>query len=465
MITQSKLSLFPFCRAFCFVFRIVHTKQDRRPRQSQSPRSLRSPPASPSRRLEKPSTSPRGARARTALKTPSVLRNTPVATATTTSPFRTPDRVGNPASGASPPSGPRTPETDDTTAGLLGSPGSSRHGGADSSGGSPFPLPPLEAQQLLDTGGVVIESQHGRGGVGGRGGSSGAHGGNSDNTMTITDGAGDGGGGGDAAAGRDATLASLLLSSPGKDYWVGRIAEGQASPSGSRTSPTFARREKKETTGTLHRSPSNRPAWNAGSSPRRQPRQQDADFNTRSPVKGPLSLSPGRRGAPRSPGSSAWSTEAFVSPGRRPTSPSGDILSFSPGGGGGLFDLSPAKSGQYLSPAGRVRQHVSNVGQSGVSARRAGASSSRRAPFSTSPARDPLGSSFGRGSRSVSPMQRQVREERLVSWRLYSSTARSTCSIGMRHRTRYGVCLDLSVEVSVIWTIIQKLIITGSRTR
>lgn len=131
-----------------------------------------------------------------------------------------------------------------------------------------------------------------------------------------------------------------------------------------------------------------------------------------------------------SPGSSTWSTEGF-SPGTRlPISPaslghgggggSRDLLSLSPRAAPGRFESSispgwsPARgAGSQAFGAARPGSQafsVSSFRQGGPSlSPDASSVGSRAAPlFGSSPGRDPLGSSFGRPSRSLSPMRRQV---------------------------------------------------------
>ena len=241
---------------------------------------------------------------------------------------------------------------------------------------------------------------------------------------------------------RKNSLGSLLISSPGKDYWAGRIAAGEGSPRDSqRPHTTTGKRIKRRLGrgGGASLSPHRR-GWDALSPGGRPPEKQPAGNGGSWMGKGP-SLSPARvdrqGAAPRLAGSSAaWSSHAFLSPTRLPNSPLGGTAALSPSsdrvgaGGAGRFEfgagrkpqlaaglrskepLSPLGSGHALSPIGRVRRAVSaSTGQDWDSG--GSLNLNNRVKVTVSPMGDPSGSGFGKGGgRSVSPMQRQVRGRR-----------------------------------------------------
>eukprot|EP00904_Undaria_pinnatifida_P004054 jgi/Undpi1/1364/HiC_scaffold_11.g04756.m1 len=236
---------------------------------------------------------------------------------------------------------------------------------------------------------------------------------------------------------RKNSLGSLLISSPGKDYWAGRIAAGEGSPRDSqRPHTTTGKRIKRRLGrgGGASLSPHRR-GWDALSPGGRPPEKQPAGNGGSWMGKGP-SLSPARvdrqGAAPRLAGSSAaWSSHAFLSPTRLPNSPLGGTAALSPSsdrvgaGGAGRFEfgagrkpqlaaglrskepLSPLGSGHALSPIGRVRRAVSaSTGQDWDSG--GSLNLNNRVKVTVSPMGDPSGSGFGKGGgRSVSPMQRQ----------------------------------------------------------
>lgn len=265
-----------------------------------------------------------------------------------------------------------TPHTDDTTAGLLGSPCNSLLA---------FPILEQNSQEL-----TAATAAEGEGGLEG---------------ATAA---------GDAGKGRDPLKPPLLLS-PGKDYWAGRIAAGQTSPQGSESPRHAGTRRKKKRTG------------RSAVSPRRN---GEGGGGNRCGGGGGGGIT--STAAQLSPGSSTWSTQAF-SPGvRLPVSPASlghgaggrDLLSLSPRAARGRLGSStspgwsPARgtSSEACSPTrpGSQAFSISSFRQGGPSLSPCASSvGSRAPPFGTSPGRDPLGSSFGRASQSVSPMRRQVR--------------------------------------------------------
>eukprot|EP00752_Nemacystus_decipiens_P007655 g6843.t1 len=200
---------------------------------------------------------------------------------------------------------------------------------------------------------------------------------------------------------RDAKLSSLLLLSPGKEYWAGRLAdqgrrdsESPRAPAAAAAATTAAgpgRNKHRLTVSTAlvgedeeaRNSPTlTRPGEAAGvaSSPVRRKtapdsntapsptwrrdhqQQQHREEASAAPGSGwsagkkkdYLSFTAGKRGAPLSPGgsiagSSVWSTQALTSPGGGVTSLGGGV-----GGGKGRVDLSPWRSlrkGEAWSPS------------------------------------------------------------------------------------------------------------------
>lgn len=154
----------------------------------------------------------------------------------------------------------KTPQTDDTTAGLSGSPqvgGDS--GGGDGGGGSSFcrslvldPSSPQKDLAVLSSPSTAVAAaipkadwfsaavSRGKGG-GSRGGGGGGESavGEDNNSRRAADAVGVTPG---VARGRDAKLSSVLALSPGKEYWTERIADRGAS--GSTSPPTVPARNR-----------------------------------------------------------------------------------------------------------------------------------------------------------------------------------------------------------------------------
>lgn len=192
------------------------------------------------------------------------------------------------------------------------------------------------------------------------GGNNGAEGSSGDATAGL---AADGG------SGRDAKLSSLLLLSPGKEYWAGRLAAQGRRDSKSPRASAAARNNSKlkinalgeeagrsptparEATGTSSSSPARTTEPNNDDAPSptvlQQLREQTAPAApaVASPAgrkKDYFSFTAGKRGAPLSPSgsttsSSVWSTQAFTSPG------GGGGASFG-GSWRGRVDQSPLRS-------------------------------------------------------------------------------------------------------------------------
>lgn len=241
-----------------------------------------------------------------------------------------------------------------------------------------------------------------------------------------------------AAEERNAKLSSLLLLSPGKEYWADRLAAKGPRDSGSPQS--LARSKARHITfgwgdEGVSSSPPARGQDDAPSyTDRGQQHQEGANGGAKSvgaPRKEFRSFTAVKKVAPLSPGGgggggtspSVWSTQAFTSPG---------------GGGGaerrGRLDLSPwraRKPGQGFSPPRQASPSSSprslvkgdwRWGPAGVRPGQAGASRSlsplaggRASGFGkTSSVRcgrgiDPLGAGFGAGSRGASSSTRQVK--------------------------------------------------------
>eukprot|EP00903_Cladosiphon_okamuranus_P013008 g12137.t1 len=277
----------------------------------------------------------------------------------------------------------------DTTAELSGS--SLGRGRRDGVGGSPYQRPPaLEPTSSLPTSASNTvagngprtdwlsaavarrAAGHGSNRNGGHVGGSGGSG--ADATRTTSDRSGAENGGGEAPglaavegdSGRDAKLSSLLLLSPGKEYWTGRLAaESRRDAESPRAAPgrCLSRLNNNDDDalgidGTDLSSTPTSPAIvtepnddksRGPSTGRRQPQQGDtaeAPPGGSPPGKEYLSFTVGKRGAPLSPSgstasSSVWSTQAFTSPGCGGRG-GGGMASL--GGGNGRADLSPWRS-------------------------------------------------------------------------------------------------------------------------
>lgn len=265
-------------------------------------------------------------------------------------------------------------------------------------------------------------------------------------------------------------LSSLALASPGKDYWAGRIADG-ARESESPRANSRGTSAKNNTKSRRPQSPSPSSVRSRGFNAHRpgrrkgeQMRDHENNLAVTSPSKARVSLSPAAAAAGRKvtavqslSSTSSWSTQAFFTPGRLPVSPSSAgtgrsterFLSFSPRGRGRL-DSSPwcastnvnlhgpghsrqasfsptwfGGGGGGRGQSGRaIRQHALRAGQDrndlGSAGGRSGGGNGGGTSGdhltdgdgvdarATTPGRDPLASSFGRGGRRVSPMRRQV---------------------------------------------------------
>ncbi|CAM9106855.1 unnamed protein product, partial [Ectocarpus fasciculatus] len=248
-----------------------------------------------------------------------------------------------------------------------------------------------------------------------------------------------------AAGERDAKLSSLLLLSPGKDYWAERLAAKGPRDSGSPQS--LSRSKAQHTTfgwdgDGVSRSPraigqNDAPSYTG----RKQQRQEGAnggaksagsprkkDFRSFTTVKKVAPLSPAGGGG-TSP--SVWSTQAFTSPG---------------GGGGGAERrgrLDPSswrarKPGQGLSPTCQAspssspRSLAKGDWRRGLAGVRPGEGGASRSPSPSAGGRasgfgktasvrlfgrgmGPLDAGFGAGSRGASPSTRQVSQEEPAS--------------------------------------------------
>lgn len=187
--------------------------------------------------------------------------------------------------------------------------------------------------------------------------------------------------------GRDAKLSSLLLLSPGKEYWAGRLA-AQARRDSESPRPAPGRHKSR-----LNNNRNNAlgEETDASSSPlgdavtlspvggstgsnsnddapspgvRRRPQMEDiaaapGDSPAAGRKKGYFSFTVGKRGTPLSPSgstasSSVWSTQAFTSP-RGAAGGGGGGATSSPRGGKGRVDLSPwrpaPQKGEAWSPS------------------------------------------------------------------------------------------------------------------